>query len=168
MTVKIATLPIGSSDILNADVVKFLTTLHRIFNPIRLNLLQRRVARQKEIDNGKFPTFLPETEAIRKNDTWRGAPLAPGLVDRRVEITGPVDRKMVINALNSGATQFMADFEDSSSPTWENMVIGQVNMRDANNRKIDFVAPNGKEYKLRKDGKLATLLVRQVVRKMAV
>lgn len=107
----LAPLPQGTADILNNDVAKFLVTLHRLFNGTRLRLLQKRVDRQKDIDNGKFPTFLPETEAIRKNDAWKGAPLAPGLVDRRVEITGPVDRKMIINALNSGATQFMADFE---------------------------------------------------------
>lgn len=114
---------------------------------------------------------------MRKDPTWRGALPAPGLTDRCVEITGPVDRKMVINALNSGATQFMADFEgrefhdrpytfiytsikDSNSPTWENCVNGQVNMRDAVARTIEMTAPNGKHYKLRTDGKVATLLVR--------
>jgi malate synthase len=108
---------------------------------------------------GKFPTFLPETQGIRNDLTWKAAPPAPGLVDRRVEITGPVDRKMVINALNSGASTFMADFEDSNSPTWENNLSGQYNMRDAVRRTITFTAPNGKYYKLNGD-KIATLLVR--------
>jgi malate synthase len=145
-------------EVLNKDVQLFLATLHRLFNNTRLNLLQKRIQRQNEIDNGKFPTFLIETENIRKNDAWKGPPLAPGLVDRRVEITGPVDRKMVINALNSGATQFMADFEDSCSPTWDNLLSGQVNLRDAVNNNIEFTNPNGKVYKLKE--KVATLLVR--------
>ncbi len=101
---------------------------------------------------------MPETLGIRNDLTWKAAPPAPGLVDRRVEITGPVDRKMVINALNSGASTFMADFEDSNSPTWENNLAGQYNMRDAVRRTITFTAPNGKYYKL--GDKIATLLVR--------
>lgn len=102
---------------------------------------------------------MPETQGIRNDLTWKAAPPAPGLVDRRVEITGPVDRKMVINALNSGASTFMADFEDSNSPTWENNLSGQYNMRDAVRKTITFTAPNGKYYKLN-DDKIATLLVR--------
>lgn len=101
---------------------------------------------------------MPETKWIRQDPTWRAAYPAPGLQDRRVEITGPVDRKMVINALNSGASTFMADFEDSTAPTWLNVISGQTNMKDAVRRTISFVAPNGKYYKLK--DKVATLLVR--------
>lgn len=99
------------ADILTVPAQQFVATLNRCFNARRKELLKRRDVRQQEIDAGKMPDFLPETEAIRADDTWRGALPAPGMVDRRVEITGPVDRKMVINALNSGATQYMADFE---------------------------------------------------------
>jgi malate synthase len=98
-------------EILTPGAVAFLVTLHKNFNHVRKQLLQGRVLKQQEIDRGTLPDFLPETKQIRENDAWKGAPPAPGLIDRRVEITGPVDRKMVINALNSGATQFMADFE---------------------------------------------------------
>ncbi|KAI3639622.1 hypothetical protein MIR68_002316 [Amoeboaphelidium protococcarum] len=146
--------------VLSSGALDFVVRLHRTFNPRRLQLLQARQDRQKELDAGKLPNFLPQTEWIRNDPTWQGAKVAPGLADRRVEITGPVDRKMVINALNSGSTQFMADFEDSTAPSWENVISGQVNMKDAVNRTIDFTAPNGKEYKLRTDGKIATLLVR--------
>ncbi|GLC37368.1 hypothetical protein PLESTB_001594800 [Pleodorina starrii] len=148
------------ADILTPEAQLFVATLHRVFNPRRKELLKRRDERQKELDAGRFPDFLPETAAVRASPAWRCAPPAPGLVDRRVEITGPVDRKMVINALNSGATQFMADFEDSHAPTWTNNLDGHVNLRDAIRRTITYSAPNGKQYKLRDDGKLATLLVR--------
>ena len=107
---------------------------------------------------GHLPNFLPETAWIRNDPTWQGAPPAPGLIDRRVEITGPVDRKMVINALNSGAYTFMADFEDSNAPTWDNCLSGQTNMKDAVRRTINFTASNGKYYKLKPT--IATLLVR--------
>ncbi|KAI9101771.1 malate synthase [Phlyctochytrium arcticum] len=147
------------AEILSIPAQEFLATLHRSFNSRRKDLMNRRVQRQKELDAGALPDFLPETRWVREDPTWRAAPPAPGLIDRRVEITGPVDRKMVINALNSGALTFMADFEDSNSPTWENNLSGQCNMRDAVRRTISFVAPNGKFYKL-KDGKVATLLVR--------
>ncbi|CAG8612515.1 1029_t:CDS:2, partial [Paraglomus occultum] len=147
--------------ILSREALEFLAKLHRAFNHTRKTLLQRRILRQQELDRGVLPDFLPETAHIRENDTWRGASLAPGLVDRRVEITGPVDRKMVINALNSGAYTYMADFEDSNAPTWENNLDGQVNLRDANLRTISYTNPgNGKKYSLRTDGKLATLIVR--------
>ncbi|KAI9591563.1 malate synthase, glyoxysomal [Syncephalis fuscata] len=146
--------------ILTPEALAFIAHLHRSFNATRLNLLQRRQLREQELRAGRLPDFLPETRAIREDPSWQGAPPAPGLVDRRVEITGPVDRKMVINALNSGAKTFMADFEDSSAPTWEVVVDGQINMRDAIHRKISYKGPNGKQYNLRKDGKLATLLVR--------
>jgi malate synthase len=148
------------TEILSPAALEFVATLHRTFNSRRVSLLRARVARQAELDAGKLPDFLKETEPIRNDPSWLGAPPSPGLTDRRVEITGPVDRKMVINALNSGATQFMADFEDSNAPTWDNVLSGQVNMRDAVAGTIAFTAENGKQYRLRDDGKIATLLVR--------
>ncbi|KAJ3169682.1 hypothetical protein HK101_011449 [Irineochytrium annulatum] len=147
------------ADILSVPAQAFIAQLQRSFNGRRKELLARRNVRQQEIDAGKLPTFLPETKWIRDDPTWRAAKPAPGLIDRRVEITGPVDRKMVINALNSGASTFMADFEDSNAPTWENNISGQANLRDANLRQITYAAPNGKFYKLN-EGKVATLLVR--------
>lgn len=148
------------AQVLTPEAQLFVATLQRCFNARRKQLLQRRSDRQKELDAGRFPDFLPETRTVREDPTWKCAPPAPGLVDRRVEITGPVDRKMVINALNSGATQFMADFEDSHAPTWTNNLDGHINLRDALRRTISFTGPNGKQYKLREDGKLATLIVR--------
>ncbi|KAL7270298.1 Malate synthase, glyoxysomal [Rhizina undulata] len=145
--------------ILTKEACAFLATLHKSFNGTRKELLQRRVYRQAEIDRGIFPDFLPQTKAIRDDDTWRGADPAPGLVDRRVEITGPTDRKMVVNALNSDVWTYMADFEDSSAPSWDNMVNGQVNLYDAVRRQVDFKL-NGKDYKLRTDKPLPTLIVR--------
>ncbi|KAI8362624.1 malate synthase A [Blakeslea trispora] len=150
----------SEADILSPQALQFVATLQRIFNPTRKTLMQKRALRQQELDRGVLPNFLPETAYIRDDPNWRAAPPAPGLQDRRVEITGPVDRKMVINALNSGAYTFMADFEDSTSPTWENIISGQVNLRDAVREAIEFTNPNGKKYALRKDGKIATLLVR--------
>src|SRR5690606_33971981 len=144
------------AQILTADAVAFLANLHRKFNARRLELLARRAERQKRIDAGELPDFLPETREVRESD-WQVAPVPADLQDRRVEITGPTDRKMVINALNSGASMFMADFEDSSMPTWENQLNGQINMRDAVNRTISFTSPEGKHYKL--GDKTATLLV---------
>ncbi|BFZ64239.1 Malate synthase, glyoxysomal [Saitoella coloradoensis] len=146
-------------EVLTPAALSFLASLHRSFNKTRLSLLARRVERQKRIDAGELPNFLPETRHIREDPTWQGAHPAPGLVDRRVEITGPVDRKMVINALNSDVATYMADFEDSTAPTWENVIGGQINLRDAIKRDIQFSA-NGKEYKLRTDKRLPTLLVR--------
>ncbi|KAJ1958792.1 hypothetical protein EC988_000064 [Linderina pennispora] len=152
---------VGSqAEILTPEAVSFVAKLHRLFNPTRKQLLQAREERYRQLQAGKSLDFLPETAWIRDDKTWRAARPAPGLVDRRVEITGPVDRKMVINALNSGAATFMADFEDSCSPTWFNLIDGQVNMRDAVRRTIAFKNANGKEYKLREDGKIATLIVR--------
>jgi len=136
--------------ILTEDAVCFLTLLHRTFNPTRKQLLSRRNARQGEIDRGILPDFLPETRHIREDDTWKGACPAPGLVDRRVEITGPTDRKMVVNALNSEVWTYMADFEDSSAPTWENMINGQVNLYDAIRRQIDF-RQGDRWYRLRSE-----------------
>ncbi|KAF9303271.1 Malate synthase, glyoxysomal [Mortierella antarctica] len=148
------------AQILTPEALQFVATLHRSFNGTRKSLLQKRVLRQQQIDQGILPDFLPETKAIRDDVAWRGAIPAPGLADRRVEITGPVDRKMVINALNSGAATFMADFEDSNAPTWENNISGQINMKDAIHQRISYTAPNGKQYNIRKDGKVATLIVR--------
>ena len=145
------------AEILTPEALAFYATLHRAFNPRRLELLEKRKERQAALDRGELPDFFPETKAVREGD-WRVDPVPADFQDRRVEITGPVDRKMVINALNSGAKTYMADFEDSHGPTWEATLDGQVNMRDAVRRQIDFTAPNGKEYKL--NDKTAVLLVR--------
>ncbi|SCV69456.1 BQ2448_2476 [Microbotryum intermedium] len=146
------------AEIITDESLKFLAVLHRNFNPTRKALLARRKLEQAKYDAGALPDFLPETRHVREDKTWTGPAPLPGLQDRRVEITGPVDRKMVINALNSGAATFMADFEDSNAPTWSNNLDGQVNLRDAVRRTISFKNPNGKEYKLVE--KPATLLVR--------
>jgi malate synthase len=136
------------AEILTPDALRFVATLQREFGARRDELLQRRAARQRELDAGQQPDFLPETAEIRSGD-WRVAPVPADLQDRRVEITGPSgDRKMVINALNSGARVFMTDFEDALSPTWENAIGGQINLRDAIRRTIDFTSPEGKDYKL--------------------
>ncbi|OXM14569.1 malate synthase A [Paenibacillus herberti] len=148
----------GYETILTTDALNFVVKLHRTFNPRRLELLQKRVERQAGIDAGELPHFLGETEHIRNGD-WRVAPVPEDLQDRRVEITGPAgDRKMVINALNSGAHAFMTDFEDANSPTWDNSVMGQVNLRDAIDRNISFEAPNGKSYTLNE--RVAVLIAR--------
>src|SRR2546426_12472560 len=117
-------------EFLTPDALDFVAKLVRRFGPTRERLLAKRVERQAAIDRGEMPDFLAETLSIRHGD-WRIAPVPADLQDRRVEITGPVDRKMVINALNSGARVFMADFEDSNAPTWDNTVQGQINLRDA-------------------------------------
>ncbi len=143
--------------VLSEPAVKFLARLARKFEATRQESLERRRARQLRINAGELPDFLPETKKIREMD-WRVASIPQDLLDRRVEITGPTDRKMVINALNSSANVFMADFEDSNSPTWPNLLDGQVNLRDAVTRSITFTSPEGKAYKLA--DKIATLLVR--------
>ena len=143
--------------VLTPVAVDFLAMLHRRFNPRRLELLERRKARQRMLDAGELPGFLEETREIRESD-WRVAPAPADLQDRRVEITGPTDRKMVINALNSGANVFMADFEDATSPAWSNLVEGQLNLRDAIEGTIEFTGPEGKSYRLNQ--KTATLLAR--------
>ncbi|KAK7952337.1 malate synthase [Apiospora hydei] len=145
--------------ILTPEALAFLALLHRSFNGTRKALLERRKIRQAELDKGQLPDFLPETKSIRDDAAWKGAPPAPGLVDRRVEITGPTDRKMVVNALNSNVWTYMADFEDSSAPTWDNMITGQVNMYDAVRRQLEF-KQGEKEYKIRTDRVLPTLIVR--------
>ena len=145
------------TQILTPQASLFLTRMARKFEPRRLELLERRRTRQMEIDAGALPGFLPETAPIRES-AWTVAPIPQDLLDRRVEITGPVDRKMIINALNSGASVFMADFEDSNSPTWMNNLEGQANLRDAVDGTISFVSPEGKRYQL--NNRVATLLVR--------
>jgi malate synthase len=144
-------------EILSADALRFVAKLARKFETTRRELLLKREIRQKEINEGKLPDFLPETKKIRESE-WKVASIPKDLLERKVEITGPVERKMIINALNSGAHVFMADFEDSNSPTWHNNVQGQINLKDAVRRQIDFVSPEGKAYKL--NPKTATLMVR--------
>jgi malate synthase len=136
-----------AASILSPDVLRFLEQLDLRFEAERLNLLNRRKLRQAEFDRGQLPAFLPDPEGIRASG-WRVASCPGELADRRVEITGPTDRKMVINALNSGAKVFMADFEDSTAPTWANLLQGQQNLLDANRRSISFTAPEGKQYQL--------------------
>jgi malate synthase len=143
--------------ILTDDALDFVSRLTAKFEARRQVLLDERRLRQSEIDAGHFPDFLPETLEIRQSE-WTVAPIPHDLMDRRVEITGPVDRKMVINALNSGASVFMADFEDANSPTWHNNIDGQINLWDAINRTIEFTSPEGKGYRLNE--KIATLMVR--------
>jgi malate synthase len=144
------------AQILTPDAMAFVAKLHRAFEPRRQELLARRAARQKEFDAGKLPDFLPDTKSIRESE-WKICAQPKDLLDRRVEITGPTDRKMVINALNSGASTFMADFEDANCPTWDNMVDGQVNVRDAIRRTITF-EQGGKQYRL--NDKVAVLIPR--------
>ncbi len=145
------------SGILTLEAISFVNELARRFGPAVAELLARREARQALIDAGALPDFLPETREIRESD-WKVAPIPADLLDRRVEITGPTDRKMVINALNSGARVFMADCEDSLCPTWSNVIDGQVNLHDAVRRTIDFESPEGKRYRLNE--RTAVLLVR--------
>ena len=139
--------PPAVENILTPDALEFVATLHREFNPTRKLLLSRRAERQAAINAGTLPDFLPETKRIREGE-WQVAPIPSDLQKRWVEITGPTERKMMINALNSGASVFMADFEDALSPTWDNVVQGQINLIDAIRRQIDFVSPEGKTYKL--------------------
>ncbi len=147
----------AQSSVLTTEAQTFLAKLAEKFEPRRQELLARRRNVQEAINQGDFPGFLPQTAEIRRQD-WRVAPIPKDLQDRRVEITGPVDRKMIINALNSGANVFMADFEDSNTPTWSNNIEGQANLRDAVNGTIQFKSPEGKEYKL--GAQPATLIVR--------
>ena len=143
--------------VLTPEAVEFVAALHRQFNPRRVELLRKRKERQGLIDSGALPDFLAETEPVRRGD-WKVGPCPPDLQDRRVEITGPVDAKMVINALNSGASCFMADFEDALSPTWRNVIEGQDNLQKAIRRTLSFSSPEGKSYEL--GDRLAVLLVR--------
>jgi malate synthase len=148
----------GYEKVLTPEAIGFAVELEREFGAERRRLLARRAAVQRRLDGGWKPDFLPETEAIRGGD-WRVAPIPPDLQDRRVEITGPTDRKMVINALNCGANVFMADFEDANTPSWENLIEGQANLSDAVRRTITFDDPQtGRHYSL--NGKTAVLFVR--------
>jgi malate synthase len=137
----------GFNEVLTTEALQFIEKLEREFHARRLDLLRARVLRQEELDAGGVPDFLPATRHIRAGE-WQVAPIPADLQNRRVEITGPTDRKMVINALNSGANVFMADFEDANSPTWNNMIEGHINLRDALERTIDFTSPDGKRYSL--------------------
>ena len=153
----LAPLDPGFDKVLTDNALRFVADLHRRFNDRRLSLLQQRQVRQEEIDAGRLPDFLPETRSIREGE-WKVAPVPADLQDRRVEITGPVDRKMVINALNSGASAYMADFEDSHAPTWRGTIEGQTNLMDAVRGTIDLTTPEGKHYALNE--RTAVLLVR--------
>src|ERR1700760_273455 len=144
--------------ILSPEAIDFIVDLQRTFDVRRKDLLNAREERQKRLDAGERPNFLEETRSIRESE-WTVAPMPADIIDRRVEITGPVDRKMIINALNSGARIFMADFEDSSTPTWNNLLDGHINLRDAVRRTITYADPaTGKQYKLNE--KVAVLFVR--------
>jgi len=148
-------------EVLTEEALAFVGELHRRFTPRRDELLARRAERRAEIARTARLDFLPETAAIRADDSWRVAPAPPALEDRRVEITGPTDRRMTVNALNSGARIWLADFEDASAPTWENVVLGQLSLIDAHRRTIDFTDERtGKSYALRPDAELATAVVR--------
>ncbi|MFF3389500.1 malate synthase A [Streptomyces sp. NPDC002669] len=148
-------------EVLTEAALAFVAELHRRFTPRRDELLARRGERRAEIARASTLDFLPETAAIRADDSWRVAPAPAALNDRRVEITGPTDRKMTINALNSGARVWLADFEDASAPTWENVVLGQLNLIDAYTRTIDFTDPrSGKSYALKPAEELATVVTR--------
>ncbi|MGI5403773.1 malate synthase A [Streptomyces sp. CA-135486] len=148
-------------EVLTDAALAFVAELHQRFTPRRDELLARRSERRAEIARTSTLDFLPETAAIRADDSWKVAPAPASLNDRRVEITGPTDRKMTINALNSGAKVWLADFEDASAPTWENVVLGQLNLIDAYERRIDFTDPkSGKSYTLKSADELATVVMR--------
>jgi malate synthase len=147
-------------EILTLEALDLVGVLHRELGQRRRELLQARAQRQNELSSGSMLDFLTSTEAIRSDTSWRVAPPAAGLIDRRVEITGPTEKKMTINALNSGAKVWLADFEDANTPLWDNMITGQLNLKDALDRKIDFTSDEGKAYQLRPDDELATIVVR--------
>ena len=147
-------------EILSPRALELLVALHDELAERRDEALAARRRRQAELSGGAMLDFLPATAAIREDTSWRVAPPAPGLEDRRVEITGPTDRKMTINALNSGANVWLADFEDANTPLWENMIGGQLNLKDALDRTIDFTSEEGKTYALRPDAELATIVAR--------
>ncbi|HEX9064022.1 MAG TPA: malate synthase A [Streptosporangiaceae bacterium] len=147
-------------EILTPQALDLVARLQRELGQRRAELLAARAARQQQLSAGANLDFLPETEHIRADPSWRVAPPAPGLVDRRVEITGPTEAKMTINALNSGAKVWLADFEDANTPLWDNMVGGHLNLRNALDRTIDFTSADGKDYRLAPDEELATIVVR--------
>ena len=148
----------GFDNILTEEALEFLVKLHQMFNGTRKSLLERRKETHHKILAGNNPTFLRETESIRKGN-WQVDPIPGDLQDRRCEITGPAEAKMMINALNSGAKIFMADLEDSITPNWYNQIQGQVNLSAAYERTLQFTNTKAKEYRLN-DGELATLIVR--------
>jgi malate synthase len=154
--------PMGDrfDEVLTPGAVSLVAALQRELGPRRAELLAARATRQVELSAGGTLDFLPATQAIRDDPGWRVAAPAPGLVDRRVEITGPTDRKMTINALNSGAKVWLADFEDANTPLWDNMVSGQLNLIGALDRTLDFTSEEGKSYQLAPDQDLATIVVR--------
>ncbi|MCK9796045.1 malate synthase A [Isoptericola sp. 4D.3] len=156
------TAEIGERDdeVLTPAALDLIVTLHRKLGARRLELLDARQRRRQELADGGTLDFLPQTAHIRADDSWKVADPAPGLVDRRVEITGPTDRKMTVNALNSGAKTWLADQEDANTPQWRNVVGGQLNLLDAIERRIDFTNEAGKTYALRPDEELATIIVR--------
>src|SRR6185369_854620 len=145
-------------EVLTPAALGLIVALHRELEGRRAELLAARATRQVELSAGGMLDFLPGTRPVRDDPDWRVAAPAPGLVDRRAEITGPTDRKMTINALNSGAQVWLADFEDATSPTWHNVVAGKLNLRDALDRRIDFTSPDGKTYALGQD--TATIVAR--------
>jgi malate synthase len=147
-------------EVLTPPAIDLIAALHAELAGRRQEALAARRARQAQLQAGGTLDFLPDTQKIRDDDTWRVADPAPGLVDRRVEITGPTDRKMTINALNSGANVWLADFEDANTPLWDNMITGQLNLMDALDRTIDFTSDEGKVYALHPDDELATIVVR--------
>src|ERR1700728_3788049 len=147
----------AEAEIITPQALEFLGALSANFEAERQRLLAARVTRGEALRKGQLYDFLPETASVRQSE-WRVAPIPADLQDRRAEITGPVDRKMVINALNSGANVYMADFEDSTAPTWRNVIDGQVNLRDAVRRVISFSSPEGKQYRLNE--KTSVLFVR--------
>lgn len=154
-----ARIPNNAKHILTADALAFIAVLHRTFNKTRLQLLTNRQIEQAKRDDGILPNFLPETKYIRDDPNWKGPPLGPKLQDRRTEITGPSSRSMLINALNAHVATYMSDLEDSATPTWINLIDGQVNLYDAVRRQLDFKKGN-KEYKLNLNKHIPTLIVR--------
>jgi len=148
-----------AASILTPEAIGFIAALHRTYNPRRLALLAARRVRQQAINEGASLDFLPDTASMRNAD-WKCAAPRPGLADRRVEITGPTDVKMTINALNSGARVWLADFEDANTPLWENMIGGQANLRDAIDDVLNFTSPEGKQYRLRPAAERPTIVVR--------
>ncbi|MFD0345162.1 hypothetical protein ACFQ0M_01900 [Kitasatospora aburaviensis] len=145
-------------EILTPGALAFLTRLHEAFAGRRTELLTERDRRRAELAAGGTLDFLPETRAVREDRSWRVAGAGPGLHDRRVEITGPPERRMTVNALNSGAQVWLADFEDATAPTWHNLISGQLNLVDAIERRIDDTTPEGKRYYVGNDP--ATIVVR--------
>ncbi|HLQ24129.1 MAG TPA: hypothetical protein VK132_13025, partial [Gemmatimonadales bacterium] len=151
------TTPPAAAGVLTPEALEFVARLQQAFGPTRAALLERRVERQEELNAGSLPDFLPATLSVRR-DAWQVADTPADLQDRRVEITGPVERKMMINALNSGARVFMADFEDALSPTWANVIQGQANLQEAVRRTLQYTSPEGRQYRLAEGP--ATLMVR--------